>query len=141
LLSRTSARAREVSVRAALGATRGRLVRMFVAEGLLLGAAGGAIGWFVGAWGQALIVWLRPASLPPIEIGGLDRRAIAFLFLVTLASSVLMSVAPAWQSVRRDPGNALKDGGRGETGRRSRLRTALVVTEVALSAVLLAGAE
>ena len=142
LLARTPARARELDIRTALGASRWRIVRQLTAENLLLALAGAALGVVFADAGLILLLRLAPANLPRLAEVSLDRTALAFAALVSLASSLFFGLAPAWQAARRETGEALKAGGaRGLVGRTShRLRDALVVSEIALSLMLAIGA-
>jgi putative ABC transport system permease protein len=143
LLARATARQRELAVRAALGASRGRLTRQLLAESLLLAVAGGVAG-FALAWAG---VHLLRASIgdqiafPRIDAIGLDGRVLAFTAIVAVLSGIIFGLAPALTSASIDLNGALKDGGRsGSGGRTAKLRSAFVVVEVALALVLLVGA-
>jgi putative ABC transport system permease protein len=140
LLARASGRARELAVRSALGAGRWRLVRQLATEGLLIGVLGGGLGLLTVPWAESLLLRLRPETLPGLESLPLDGRVLAFALLSTLACSLLFSLVPAWQGTRLDVQHTLKASSRGAGMRHGRLRAALVVTEVALAIVLLAGA-
>jgi putative ABC transport system permease protein len=140
LLARTTARSRELAVRTALGAGRRRLVQQLLTEGLVLGTAGTALGLLVAQWGDALLIQLRPATLPPIEGAALDARVLAVSLVVSLGATLLFTIAPALQGARGDVNTVLKGAGRAAAVPQRRLRTMLVVGEVALAVVLLAGA-
>jgi predicted permease len=135
-------RARDAAVRAALGATRAQLMGQTMAEAFMTALAGGALGVLVAVYGVTLLVNAAPAGIPRLSEVTIDARLLLFGFLVTLATSVLFGLLPAWRSSRTDPQEALKAGGRTASGPRSgmRLRNALVTAEVALSAALLIAA-
>ncbi len=143
LLARNSARRRELTVRAALGAGRGGLVQQLLAETLLLSLIGGTVGLALARVGVTLLTRLRPENLPQLESLGIDGRVLAFTLCVSLATSVLFGLAPALTSAQTDLMEALRQGGRhGTSGPAGgRLRNALVVTEVAMSLLLLVGAS
>jgi len=142
LLARASARQREIAIRLAIGASRGRLVRQLLTENLVLASVGGAVGLLVVAWTQSLLVASMPADLPRIDEIDLNWVAIVFAIAVTLLTSLACGIAPAWQASRTRPMTAVSETGRGmTTGRKQRrLRTTLVIAEIALSLVLIAGA-
>ncbi|HET7456638.1 MAG TPA: ABC transporter permease [Gemmatimonadaceae bacterium] len=142
-LARAAARRKEIAVRAALGASRVRIIRQLLTESLLLGLGGGALGVLLSLWGIDAIVAAIPFELPFWMHFSVDWRVVAFAVAVSAASSAAFGVAPALQLSRPDLHETLKDTGRGAGGagrRAGRLRGALVVTEVALSLVLLIGA-
>jgi predicted permease len=142
LLARASSRQRETAIRAALGADRRRLVRQFIAEGLLLSTLGAAAGLLLSLWSIDAIVALAPAGLPSFVHPHLDWRVMAFLVALTSGAGLLLGLLPAWQGSRTDLNEVLKDSARGSSGGRERARTrsALVIAEVALSMLLLVGA-
>ena len=143
-LARGVAREREVAVRASLGAGRGRLVRQFLTENILLSLLGGALGI---ALGYALTAWLR-AAIPPFTFPSevdirMDGRVLLFALAVSVLTGLLFGLAPALQLTRPNLAGSMKEGGRGSTsggGTRRNLRNALVVAEVAVAFVLLSGA-
>ncbi|HEV2388308.1 MAG TPA: ABC transporter permease [Candidatus Acidoferrales bacterium] len=138
---RASARRKEVAVRAALGATRGRLVRQLLTENLLLGLSGGAMGLLFSAWGvEALKLGLPPDLTGTWKIG-IDGTVVAFAFALAVLASVLFGLAPAIDASRVSLNAALGSAGRLTAGLAShRLRSLLVVAETALALVLLVGA-
>jgi putative ABC transport system permease protein len=143
LLARSAKRAREMGIRTALGAERGRLVRQLLTESLLISLAGGAIGLLLGLGGSRLLWDSRPAFLQNADLPlSLDLRVFAFTAGVTLFTGLLFSLAPAARTSLASLSEVLKSGGRGgsEAFARSRLRSALVIGEVALTLVALAGA-
>jgi len=142
LLSRASGRQREIAVRAAMGATRSGLVRQLITESLILALAGGALGLLLGGWGTAWLASLAADSLPRVQEIHADGLVLAFAFGLSLLAGVLFGMAPAWQVSRPDLSSVLSAAGRGATAgrRRHHLRSILVVSQVALSTVLLMGA-
>jgi putative ABC transport system permease protein len=140
LLVRALSRTRELATRAALGATRPRLVRQLFAEGLLLSALGGVVGVLLATLGTRLVVAASPIETPRLAEARIDGTVVLFSLVVTLATSLACSVFPALQASRLDLHGILKQGGRSAVGAQRRLHRALVVVEVALSLVLLAGA-
>jgi len=140
LLARAAARSREVSVRLALGAGRGRLVRQLLTESMLLAILAGGFGVVVAIWTNRLIVSLQPPLPIPIDIDvGIDPIVLAFTAVAALLTGVLFGLAPAVQATRPDLVAALK-GAALQGGGRSWLKNTLVVSQIALSMVLLIGA-
>ena len=142
LLVQAGNRAREMSVRLALGAGRMRLIRQAVTESLVLSFVGGAAGLAVGAIGTRLLAEMLPAGILRVNEFGMDWRVLGFVLLVVVASGLIFGIAPALWSAGRQPGEALRDGGRsGGQGKRSRRwGSSLVVGEVALALLLSIGA-
>jgi putative ABC transport system permease protein len=142
LLARGTARRRELAVRAALGASRTRLVGMLIAESLLLSAAGGIVGTWVAIWGLDWVRRLTPADVPHASEVTADWRVLAFAFALSLVTGLLFGWLPALRITKAGGADDLADGSRGGSAGRShqRLRSTLVVAEVALSLVLLTGA-
>jgi len=142
LLARGASRARELTVRAALGASRGRLARQLVTECLVLGLAGGALGVALAALSVQALVAASPAGVPRIEQAGVDAGVLGFALVLAVGASLLFGLLPAARVARGDLQGALREGGRGvrRGGRRDRVRTALVAAQVALAVTLLVGA-
>ena len=139
MLARAIGRSHEVAIRLALGATRARLVRLFLGESLVLAAVGGGLGLLLALWIAPALAALGPSALAPGALR-LDVRVLAFTAAIALATAVVFGILPALQVDA--PAEALKEAGRTGTGgvRRARLRSALVIVEVALALVLLIGA-
>ncbi|HYO78070.1 MAG TPA: ABC transporter permease [Thermoanaerobaculia bacterium] len=142
LLARAAARDRESSIRAAVGATRARLIRQLLVESLLLSLIAGAIGLLLAIWGVDVLVALAPADTPRIDAITLDASAALFALVLSVLTGILFGLAPALSASKTNLAEALKDGSRGSTDghNRNRTRNALVIAEIALSVVLLAGA-
>ena len=133
-------RHREMSVRLALGATRGRLLRLFLLESLLLGLGGGALGVLLSLWSTRGLSSIRIPAPVPVDLSvSIDARTLAFTFLISVLCGLLLGLAPAWTASRPKVANALKgDSGFEAAGRRISLRNLLVVAQVAMALVLLA---
>jgi putative ABC transport system permease protein len=141
MLARVGARQKEIAVRTALGASRLRIVRQLLTESVLLAVSGGAAGLLLATWAVSWLVSLSPDTIPRVHEISVDPRVAGFTLLVSVATGVLFGLAPALQVSRPDLTDALKESGRTTAGlRRNRLRSALVMSEVALSLVLLVGA-
>ena len=142
LLARTSDRQREIAVRTALGAGRGRVMAQFLTENLLLAGLGAVAGMLLAMWGVKALVALSPADIPRVDTVAVDGRAILFLLAVTILTAALFGLAPAIQANAGSLSAALKEGGRGGSDgvARNRLRGFLVASEFALAFVLLIGA-
>ncbi|MGH7525750.1 MAG: ABC transporter permease, partial [Gemmatimonadales bacterium] len=142
LLARSEVRQREIALRTALGAGRGRIVRQLLTESVLFAAVGGAIGLVLAIWGLRALILAAPPTIPRLDEIGVDGRVLAFTAVVALGTGLLFGLAPALHAVRADLANALTDGGKGGTaGRaRQRFRRGLVVAQIALALVLVTGA-
>ncbi len=146
LLTRATARQKEIAVRVALGAGWQRLVRQLLTETALLGLMGGVAGLLVAALALGAIRAINPGNIPRLDAIGLDGRVLAFTFAVSILTGILFGLAPALRAARVDLNSTLKAGGRntqgdgGLGGSRRRLRSLLVVGEMAISMVLLVGA-
>jgi|RhiMethySRZTD1v2_1073278.scaffolds.fasta_scaffold01418_12 predicted permease len=145
LLTRSLSRQKEVAIRSAVGASRWRVVRQLLTESLLLSFIGGVLGLAIAYWGVPAIVRVLPPAqlqvMPFLQALHFDATILAFSFALSLLTGVVFGLVPALQSSRLDLGEVLKEGGRQSSGSVShRLRSALVVTEIALAVVLLVGA-
>lgn len=139
LLSRAGMRQREIALRCALGATRGRIVRQLLTEHVLLSLLGGVVGLILGSWGIRWLLTLRPKSLAVMEMVSFDFRVLGYAFAVSLLAGILFGLAPAAESSRGGLIETLKAGGKGVVPGRGRFRRLLVMSEVALGFVLLIG--
>jgi predicted permease len=142
LLGRAAAREHELAVRTALGATRGHLLRQLLTESVLLALVGGAVGLVIAGGGLNLLLALDTEGLPGTADIRLDGWALAFTFVLSLATGLAFGVLPAWQAARVGPHDVLREASTrlAGTARRGRLRHMLIVAEIALSLVLLVGA-
>jgi len=141
LLARAAHRSKEIAVRLALGASRWRIIRQLLTESLSLSLIGASVGLLFAMWGTELLVNLSPATMLKLQDVRTDGRVLGFTLLVSLVTGVLFGLFPALQSARADVQLALKEAGdRTQSGRQNRLRSLLVVSEIALALVLLVGA-
>ncbi len=141
LLARASGRAKEMAIRAALGAGQWRIVLQLLLESLLLSLAGAGAGLLLALWGTELLTSLSPAKMLQLQPVGTDARVLGFTLLVSLLTGLLFGLAPAWQAARQDVQLALKESAKSSSGKRQRrLRESFVVAEIVFALVLLAGA-
>jgi putative ABC transport system permease protein len=140
LLVRASARRKEMAVRVALGAGRARIIRQLLTESVLLAVLGAVLGILLAFWGTSLIISQVPDGIPRLHEARVDAPVLFFTLAISLLTGLLFGLAPALQASRPNLTEGLKEGERGSSGRRQRLRGVLVVCEVALTLALLAGA-
>jgi len=142
MLARATSRQKEIALRLALGAGRWRVMRQLLIESLVLAVIGGGLGALPGWWGVQLFIAASPGNIPRLADVTLDGAAMGFTLGISVLTGVVFGLAPAWQLSRADLNEALKEGARGASGGTAagRTRNLLVVAEVALSVVLLAGA-
>ena len=144
-IARGATRQKELAIRRALGAGGPRIARQLLTESVLLALVGGVCSLILAMWGMRLLPVILPAQaihlpLRPLDVISLDGRVFGFALLVSCSTGILFGVAPVVSALRGDVTKSLKEGGRGSTASRSRLRHALVASEVALSLVVLCGA-
>ena len=138
LVARASARRREIGIRLAVGAGRGRLTRQLLTESLVLAVCGGFVGVLVATWPKAAVLSLVPTTSLPIAFDiSIDARVVGVAAVVTVATGIVFGLVPALQASKVALVPALRDGAAGGSARRSRLQAALVVAQVALSIVAL----
>jgi putative ABC transport system permease protein len=141
LLARATSRHKEISVRAALGASPGRITTQLLVESLVLSLIAGAVGLLLASWGIDALLAFAPSDIPRLDTVSMDGRVLLFTGLLSILTGLAFGLAPAISASRPNLTEALKEGTRGSTeGKRNRLRSILVVSAVALSLVLLAGA-
>ena len=142
LLSRAAAREKEIALRTAIGASRSRVVRQLLTESLLLAVLGSLLGLVFAWWGLRALVAISPADVVNLEGVGLNVPVLAVTLAVSLVTGLLFGLVPALEATRLNLNDTLKEGGKGsgQSARSQRLRGALVITEVAMALVLLAGA-
>jgi putative ABC transport system permease protein len=141
LLARGAARQKEIAVRAAMGASRGRVVRQMLTESILLSAIGGVAGLLLSIWLTDVLLSIVPEGAPRMDQVGTDYRVLFFAFGISALTGILFGLVPALQASKLDVSTSLKEGGRtGEGHRRTSARNLLLIGEVALSLMLLVGA-
>jgi putative ABC transport system permease protein len=141
LLARSAARQKEIAIRAAMGASRTRVLRQMLTESALLSAIGGLAGLLLSIWLTDLLMSMLPEGAPRLEQIGIDYRVLTFALGVSALTGILFGIVPALQASKLDVTSALKEGGRsGEGHRRTSARSLLLIGEVALSLMLLVGA-
>jgi putative ABC transport system permease protein len=140
LLARAVARQKEIAIRMALGASRRRIAGQLLMESVLLALAGGLVGLLLATWGTKLLVAYGPADVPRLRDVALDRYVLFFTLGLATLTGIVFGLAPALHASKPAPGNMLKESGRGVYSGRNRMRSALIVSEVALSLMLLVGA-
>ena len=141
LLARSAARQKEIAIRAAMGASRTRVLRQMLTESVLLSAIGGIVGLLLSVWLTDVLTSMVPEGAPRLDQVGIDYRVLTFAFGVSALTGILFGIVPALQASKLDVTSALKEGGRsGEGHRRTSARSLLLIGEVALSLILLVGA-
>ena len=139
LLARAASREKEIAIRLAMGATRGRLIRQVLTESVLISLIGGALGMLVALWGTHALISLNPQGIPRANEIGVDRNVLLFALAASVAAGILFGLVPALQSSKANVNETLKESGKSSSGtaRGHRLRSALVVAQIAGSFVLL----
>jgi putative ABC transport system permease protein len=140
LLVRSTGRAREFAIRAALGAGRGRIVRQLLTESVLLAVAGGSLGLLLAGWGTRAALGILPDALPRAGEIHVDARVLTFTLLISLLAGIFFGMVPALRIAQPNVRDRLQEGGRGASGARHRAQGVFVILETALALVLLAGA-
>ncbi|HEY3026117.1 MAG TPA: ABC transporter permease [Pyrinomonadaceae bacterium] len=142
LLARATVRAKEIAVRTALGASRGRIIRQLLTESVLLSSVGGGIGLLLGVWLTKLLIAVSPPNTPRFDEIRPDARVLVFTLALAVVTGLIFGLTPALQASRVELNERLKEGGRSGSGGAShnRLRSLMMVSEIALSFVLLVGA-
>lgn len=142
LLARAAERGREIVIRTALGAGRWRIIRQLLTESILISLAGGAVGVVIAWWGTSLLIALKPENLPRLQEIDVDLRVFGFTLGVSILTGLIFGLLPAWTTSRVAASEGLKESGRSSTSSRAqqRVRSALVVGELAVALILLVGA-
>jgi predicted permease len=139
-LARSTGRTREFAIRAALGASQGRVIRQLLTESVLVGLAGGSLGWFMAVWGTQAAIRVLPEALPRADEVRLDAHVLMFTLAASIVASIIFGLAPALKTSRPNLQDTLKESGRGASGAKHRALGVFVVIEMAMALVLLAGA-
>ena len=140
LLARAGARQKEMAIRAALGAGRWRIVRQLLTESVVLAVFGGVMGLLLAFWWTDALKSLVPGDIPRLQEATIDLRVLGFTLIIAVLTGVVFGLIPALQTSRPELNEVLKEGDRGSTGRRHRVRSLLVVSEIAIALMLLIGA-
>ena len=141
LLTRATAREREIAIRTALGASRSRLIRQLLTESVLLSVIGGIVGLVLAYWMLDILRWLSPENIPRLPAIRMDSRVLAFTSAIVVVTGILFGMAPSLRTSKLNLSETLKEGARNVSGgRHEKLRNLLVISELALSLVLLIGA-
>ena len=140
LLARAASRQKEIAVRTALGASRGRLIRQLLVESLVLATIGGAAGLVVALWAVDAVNGIMPPTLLPVPDVQIDATVLLFALALTVVTGLLFGIAPAWHGAKADLNEVLKQATRASSGARPRLRNSLAAAELALATILLIGA-
>ncbi|MCI0490972.1 MAG: ABC transporter permease, partial [Blastocatellia bacterium] len=141
LLVRASGRVKEISIRTALGARRGRIVRQLLTENLLLAFSGGVLGVLLAMWGVELLIRMAPEDIPRLQHISIDAGVLGWTALVSIVTGIIFGLAPALQSSRLNINETLKEGGRSatESASKRRWRNLLMISELAMAVMLLVG--
>ena len=140
LLARATGRSREFAIRAALGASPGRVIRQLLTESVMLSITGGAIGLLLAKWGTKALLAALPETLPRVEDIGIDGHVLLFTVGISVVTGIVFGLVPALKTLRPDMHETLKEGGRGSSGARHRTQSVFVAVEMAMAVVLLIGA-
>ncbi|MBO0798392.1 MAG: ABC transporter permease, partial [Blastocatellia bacterium] len=140
LIARGAARRLEITIRSALGASRWRIIRQLLTESILLAGLGGGFGLLLALWGKDGLLALSPAEIPRMQTVTVDPQVLLFSSSVTLLAGLIFGILPAFQAAKINPQESLKQGGRGASAAGKRILGGLVISEIALAVIVLAGA-